>query len=459
MHPLPVGELAATPWSLSPFWFIALALGIPGLLWLGLAWRRALLECPNRIRRAGLKEMRRLLKSLQRSNATPRPAHLHAWLRATARVWDIRTSAPCVTEITQAAHALTGDAAVTSRWRALWQTTEHGLYGPNVQPTRDWLQDATSVAATVEMPKRERMFPNRLGHWLPSVAGAMLIVILVGSQAFADVPWSAPPAPGSPAPTSGLGVPPPPTAQAEPEMAVEEPPEELAPEVAEHAQAALQNNWNDWAAHRNLAAYQTQQGELNLAIAHAAAAFIQHPTGSDTRDALLAALGETETVDRNLRRLLSGAWYERAPALLSPAGWQRLALFAALLTAAGCCVLVLSLYSRGDESRLRGVTVLWAGRSVAALGAIVLIASVASWNAYGSFAHPHAAILIQSANVSPVPTDLVPTEETSPLSAGTVVVGGRPFLGWRKVDGEREISGWVRGSALLPLYASRAPSK
>lgn len=455
MHPLPVGELAATPWSLSPFWFIALALAVPALLWLGLAWRRALLECPNRIRRAGIKEMQRLLKTVRRTATPPRPAHLHAWLRATARVWDIRTSAPCVSEVSQAAHTISGDAAVSTRWRDLWQTTEHRLYGPNVQPTQEWLRDATTVAATVDMPKRERLFPNRLGHWLPSVASAMLVVVLIGSQAFADVPWSAPPEPGSPAPTSGLGVPPPPTTEAAPEAMSEEPPEELAPEVAEQAEAALQNNWNDWAAHRNLAAYQTQQGELNLAIAHAAAAFIQHPTGSDTRDALLTALGETETVDRNLRRLLSGSWYERLPALLSPAGWQRMALVATLLTAAGFCFMVGSLYSSGKQSRLPQVAVVWAGRGVAALGAIVLVASVVSWNAYGSFAHPEAAILVQNANVSPVPTDLVPNEETSPLTAGTVVVAGRSFLGWRKVAGEREISGWVRGNALMPLYASR----
>ncbi|WP_129779611.1 hypothetical protein [Peristeroidobacter soli] len=448
MQPLPVGEIAATPWSLNPFWFIALALAVPALLWLGLAWRRALLECPNRVRRAGIKELRRLLKSLGRIDTPPRPAHLHAWLRATARVWDIRTSAPCVGEVSQAAHTLSGDSTVSSRWRELWQTTERGLYGPDADPTREWLQHATTVAATVDMPKRERLFPNRLGHWLPSVAIATFVVI-IGSQAIADVPWSAPPESGSPAPASGLGVPPAPTS----EIAI--PAEPLAPEVAEHAQAALVNNWNDWAAHRNLAAYQTEQGELNLAIAHAAAAFVQHPTGSDTRDALLAALGETETIDRSLRRLLSGAWYQRAPTLLSPAGWQRLALFAALITAAGFCVMVVSLYSPAHRQQASRDLVVWTGRSVTALGAIVLVASVASWNAYGAFNQPEAAMLVQNANVSPVPTDLVPTEETSPLSAGSVVIAGRSFLGWRKVEGDREISGWVRGNALMPLYASR----
>ncbi|HEY5760387.1 MAG TPA: hypothetical protein VIU34_31400, partial [Steroidobacter sp.] len=224
MQALPVGELAATPWSLSPFWFIALALGLPALLWLGLAWRRALLECPNRIRRAGIKEMRRLLKSLQRSDTAPRPAHLHAWLRATARVWNVRTSAPCVGEVTQASHALSGDTVVSSRWTELWQTTEQGLYGPNESPPREWLQHATIVAATVDMPKRERLFPNRLGHWLPSVTVALLIVVAFGSQSFADVPWTSPPVESTAAPSA--------------EASADAPPEPLAVEVAEEAEAA-----------------------------------------------------------------------------------------------------------------------------------------------------------------------------------------------------------------------------
>src|SRR5688572_29768745 len=105
MQALPLGQLGSTPWSFSPLWFVALALIVPALAWLGLAWRRALLECPNRIRRAGVKEMRRLLKALHRTDTPPRPAHLHAWLRATARVWDVRTSAPRISEVSQAAHA------------------------------------------------------------------------------------------------------------------------------------------------------------------------------------------------------------------------------------------------------------------------------------------------------------------------------------------------------------------
>lgn len=450
MHPLPMGELAATPWSFSPFWLIALALGVPALLWLVLAWRRALLECPNRVRRAGVREMRRLLKSLQRTDSPPRPAQLHAWQRATARVWDVRTSAPCVNEILQAAHSLSGDASVIPRWRDVWQRTEHGLYGPNLQPPSEWVQDVSNIAATVDMPKRERFFPNRLAHWLPSMACAVLLAAIFGSAPVqADVPWSAPDIAAPEVRSEEIATEVADDTQGAPEM----PSEELAAEVEDVAEAALAANWNDWAAHRNLAVYQTQQGELFPAIAHATAAFVQHPTGSDTRDALITALGETEMVDRNLQRLLSGRWYERAPALLSPASWQRLALLAAFVAAAGLCVMICSLYSLGTPLLSRNA-LQWTGRGIAALGTLVLVTALLSWNAYGAFAHPEAAMLVQNANVGPIPTDLVSMEETSPLSAGSVVIAGRSFLGWRQVEAEREISGWVRGNTLMPLYAA-----
>lgn len=435
MQALPLGDLSSTPWVFSPLWFLAMALAIPGLVWLSFAWRRALLECPNRIRRAGVREMRRLLKSLQRSDGAPRPSHLHAWLRATARVWDVRTSAPCAVEVSQAAQALTGDANVTSRWRELWQVTEHGLYAPDARPTQDWLNRAADAAASLDAPKRERFFPNRLAHWLPSLSLALLVIVGLAPPATdADVPWSAPPPSAQP------------TEQPTPVV--------LSPEVQQTAQAALDAHWNDWAAHHNLAAFQAQEGELNLAIAHATAAFVQHPAGATTRETLLAAFGETPGVDPDLRRLLSGAWYERAPTLLSPSGWQRLALLAGLIVAAGLSVMVVALYAPRGVARLSPAALTWAGRGSLAFGALLLAVALSSWSAYGALGQPEAAILVQGANVSPVPTDLVPVEETSPLAAGAIVVTHRTFLGWREVSTTADTSGWIRSSAVMPLYAS-----
>lgn len=457
MQPLPLGEIAATPWPLHPLWFCVMALAVPAAVWLVLAWRRVLLECPNRVRRAGVKEMKRLLKKLQRSDRAPQPAHLHAWLRASARAWNVRTSAPCVAEVTEAAHALTGDPSVSARWRDLWQQTEHGLYAPDARPAPDWLERAISAAATVGVPKRQRWFPNRLADWVPCVALSMFVLCLVAAPVTdADVPWSAPPVSEPEAESSAE----PPSAA--PDSLDEDSPAEEMPQLvvsaedAQAAQAALQAHWNDWAAHLNLAAYLTQEGDLNRAIAHATAAFVQHPAASVTRDTLLAAYGETPSVDANLRRLLSGSWYQRLPTLLSPAGWQRLALVAGLIFAAGLSGMIVAWYLPASGGMRVPAQWLWAGRAAAAVGAVVMLMAVSNWNAYGTLSRPAAAILIQNTNASPVPTELVPVEETSPLAAGAVVLTHGTFLGWREVSSTRpEVSGWVRSHAVMPLYASR----
>jgi len=425
MEPLPLGELSVTPWSFSPLWCLAMAVAIPGAVWLLLAWRRALLDCPNRIRRAGVKELRRLLRDVRRLDGTPGPAHLHGWLRAAARVWDVRTSAPGVSEVSQAAHALSGDETVSARWRDLWHATERGLYATEARATQNWFEHAVDAAASVGMPKRERLFPNRLAHWLPSIGVALFLVTCLLPPAIdADVPLSSP-------------------------TATQPATSRMPPEVQQAAHSALDANWNDWAAHHNLAALHTQEGELNLAIAHATAAFVQHPAATATRNTLLAALGETQTVDPNLRRLLSGAWYERAPTLLSAAGWQRLALASGLILATGLSVMVFAMYAPGTPR------LLWAGRGGFAVGALLLIAAISSWNAYGALNQPAAAVLVQAANVSPSPTDLVPVEETRPLAAGAVVLTHRSFLGWQEVSSGPDASGWIRSSAVMPLYASR----
>lgn len=430
MQPLPLGDLAATPWPVSPLWFVALALALPAIAWLAFAWRHALLEDPNRNRRAGVREMRRLLHDLRRSGDAPAPAHLHAWLRAAARAWDVRTSAPAAHEISQAAHTLTADASVSSCWRDLWLATEYGLYSGTARPDRDWLERASEAAAALSMPRRERLFPNRLSHWLPGLTVLLISVACLTPPALnADVPWSAPP------PSEEPAVP------------------RLSEEMQQAALGALNSSWSDWAAHRNLAAYQIQEGDLNRAIAHATAAFVQNPA-STTRETLLAALGETPAIDPNLSSLLYGAWYERFPALLSAAEWQRVALAAALVSAAGLMVLVFTLYAPAVVGRITASTLKWVGSCTGAVGVLTLAAAVAGWSAYGELNQPAAAMLVQNVNVSPVPTDLVPQEETAPLAAGTVVVADRTFLGWRQVSRGSDTSGWIRSEGLMPIYAT-----
>jgi hypothetical protein len=426
MEPLPLGEISATPWSFHPLWFVLLAVAVPAAAWLVFAWRRAFEEDPQRLRRSGVREMQRLLKGIRRSRSSPQSRHLHAWMRATARTWGVRASAPTSREVTQAVQAITSDAAVTSEWRTLWKETERGLFAADAAPPRDWLEQATSAAAEVKMPAREQRFPNRRRHWLPSVAVAAALAASGMTPRAVKAELPAQPA----------------------EAAV------LAPEIdaqaRQAAQKALELNWNDWAAHHNVALGQMQEANWNAAIAHATASFLQNPSSPATRDTLLVALGQTASADPHLRRMLSGMWYERVPALLSAAGWQRLAFVSGLLAAAGLTTMVLALYLPNR----RALTV--AGRSGFAAGVLAFAAATASWDAYGELSRPEAAILTQNVNLSPAPTDLVPTEETSPFAAGTVVRTHRSFLGWQQVSVGGKTLGWIRRNAVLPFYEKRS---
>ena len=396
---LPMGDIAATPWPFNPTWFLLLSVLVPALAWFICAWKRALDEDPHRIRRSGAKELRRLLKSIR---SAPQPRHLQGWIRAAAKTWDVRVSAPTAQEISGASHALTGDAALTSKWRELCHATERGLFAANPTPPGDWLERASAAATEVQIPRRERWFPNRIGHWLPSVAAVALSVACLAAHA----------------------------------------------DIHDKAVQALRANWNDWAAHHNLAVSRIQEENWNAAVAHATASFLLHPSSTANRETLRLSLEQTGTADATLRRLLFGVGYQRIPALFSPAGWQRLTLVASLALAAALTTLVIALYRKAERRPL-----IWAGRAGLALGVVLFALAVFGWKAYGSLSQPTAGILLRAVNLSPAPTDIVPEEETSPIAAGTVVLTQRSFLGWQQISYGNGVSGWVRRNAVMPFYA------
>lgn len=420
MQALPVGEISATPWSFSPLWFGLLAVGVPALVWLGCAWWRALQEDPNRIRRKGVRELRRVLRSVRRSRGSPQPHHLHAWLRASARTWGVRASAPTANDVRQAMASITDDGSVTSRWCDLWHMTERSLFAANTSPAQDWFERACRAAAQVRIPRRERRIPNRRSHWLPPVAALVLVVSVAAAPGYSSAQEDAP----------AIGE------------------EAVFRDAHDVSIQALDASWNDWAAHYNVAGLQMHEGNWSLAIAHATAAFLQNPSSAEVRAALRIALGQTENADPRLRRMLSGAWYERIPALMSAASWQRMGLAAGVLLTAGLAASVLAMYFPAYKRAL-----FWTGRNAAALGAVLFVVSVTSWNAYGTMSKPDAAMLLQRVNVRPAPTDLVPEAESSPAAAGTIVTLRRSFLGWQQVVVSENLTGWVRRNAVMPFYA------
>lgn len=415
LQPLPVGESGSMPWPFSPAWFAVPALLLPAALWLGLAWMRAIHTDPTRLRRLGIRDLRRLLAELRRSAAPPRARDLHRWLNATARAWNLRLSAPTADDVSRAVSELTNDAALTATWRELWCATECGLFAADARLPADWLQRASSAAGQIEVPKRQHRFPDRRDHWIPSMlALAMAAAILVPAPARAD------------------------------DAAVTD-----YAEVQQAALSALQTNWQDWAAHENLAIYNIQAENWNVAVAHGTISFLLDASTPQVRDNLRVALAQTAMADPTLKRLFFGAWYERLPTLFTAGGWQRLALAAGLLLVAGLATMVFALYRR------KRWLLMIVGGSGSAVAALAVVVAAVCWNAYGDLRLSNAGIVMQKVNLNPAPTDLVPQEETAPLAAGMTVQILRSFLGWKQIAAGRDLSGWVRESAVLPVYAER----
>jgi hypothetical protein len=428
-----LGQLSATPWSFHPAWFLLLAFGVPALGWLGFAWKRALDEDPHRLRRAGLRELRRLLARVGRSNNAPQPLHLHGWCQAAARTWGVRVSTPTGGQVTRSLDALTaGDGTTTTLWRELWSVTERGLYAAGGATPADWVERARAAAAKVQLPKRERWLPDRRAHWLPSrtATAAAVLGLTLGCGAFVLSSNTAR-ADQTPAPASQ--------------------PAPISQKEQQAAANALRLHWNDWGAHYNIATAQIQAGNWNYAVAHAATAFLLQPSSAANRDNLRFAIQQTGSMDPTLRRLLYGPWFQQFPALLSPARWQQVGLGASLVLAAGLTAMVVALYL---PARRRPLTV--GGRGGIIAGGAVMVVALISYNAYGMLAHSTAGILVESVNLSPSPTELVPEQETFPASAGSVVVPERSFLDWRQVSLGANVSGWTRENAVMPFYqASR----
>ncbi len=424
LEALQMGQDATTPWGFSPMWFLVLALAVPALAWLAFAWKRALDEDPHRLRRRGRRELTRLLGQMGKLGTSPAAVHLHAWMRAAARTWNVALSTPTPAQITAAVQTHSADTAQHAQWQQLWKTTERGLFAPEGGPPGDWLQTASSAAASVTIPKRERWFPNRRRHWLPMLG--LLLALTFGGMAQDSTAQDA-----SATLASDVALP---------------DAEDLAP-TRQQAEQALEVNWNDWAAHYNMAAAYMQHQRWNASVAHGTIAFLQHPGSSDSQDNLRFALTQTQSPDPTLHRLLSGFWYERLATFMSPAQWQRLALFGSLLLAAGLTLAVTHMYLPQRRPAI------FAMRGVIAAGALVMLVSVHGYSTYGRLADPRAAILVQSLEIGPEPSDLTPREKSSPAMAGTIVQARREFLTWQQVKVRKDLTGWVRRDALMPFYA------
>ena len=342
----------------------------------------------------------------------PRAYELHAWLMMAARTWGVRLAAPTSVDIARSQHALAESTELMAEWRELVTSVERAVFADHQSLPENWVLRAARAASLVAVPSRVRWLPNQRRDWWPTATTFMVVMLLI---------------------PIGLA--------------------QSASTAKMAAELVVARHWNSPAAHHRIAVSHLEKQELNTALAHALTAFAQDP--NDERAATLQqTLAGNESAARDIRDLLAAKGLKALPRQFSPATWQRIALVSALLTAAMLCTLLVLLFQRRSLARFvyatqRATPVII---STTTLLVGVFVVATTCWQQWGVLNKPSAAITLRTGNLAPIPTDLLPEQETTRLDSGSVITVQRKFLDWRKVETTDGLTGWVRKDTLFPVF-------
>jgi tetratricopeptide (TPR) repeat protein len=415
--PLPGPARGFAPLPLRPLVWICLLSAVlcPLLLWLVLAALRSRERDPQRRRREAHAALRQALATL-RSAGTQRSAlsdQLRAWQSETAALWEIPHAAPG----TPLVHAsIVRQSLNASAWAKLWDEADRALHGRDVTLPTDWVSRAEAALQAVKVPGWNpfSLFAGR--NLLPFLATLILLALcLAPSSARADA--------GADAYKRG-------------DFAA----------AASAWQEAQQAAPADWSVRHNLGLALAQQDRWAEAAAHWTGAFLLNARADATRWDLNLGIQRSGLANPQLVELSRGEGRYKVARLATPGEWQFALLGAALLLAVALVLLLLQGYRR-----IRG----W-GKPTALTASLlaVILAGTATFSlhTYGQLAHPDAVFVWRATTLRSIPTDADTAQKTSPLSAGSIAVVEKTFLGWTKLSFPGGQSGWVRQEELIPLY-------
>lgn len=422
--PLPLGKTGAVPTQAPrwPWWMAAL---LPAsVLWTGLALRRAQVSDANYERRRARRALRRWVRRLRRERGAPAAAALERWQRLTAAMMGVTRAAPTATDIVRALDDIEG-APDKQVWFTLWLEARRAIYGAAHPLPADWVARAFGAVEATRVLRASSVWPQGRKHWLPLACWiACLDFVLPIPDAVA-------------ASEAGAGI----------ERGAE------AYSAGDYAgartawQAWLAEHPTDWAAHTNLGLAYAQETIWGGAAAHWTAAFLQAPRDPVVAANLRLGLAHLDGVDPALRRVVEGPWYDRAIGAFSPAEWEAVGRWAAVLSALGLCGLVVSFYG-GSVGARRTAQIVVAGGVV--LGGL----SFAAGERYGILGDPAVACIVRATDLRPVPSDLVEQQQMAPLLPGRLVIVDGTYFGWLRIRVGNETVGWVRRGMVLPLYVA-----
>ncbi|WP_158277595.1 BatD family protein [Opitutus sp. ER46] len=412
---------APRPLALRPLlaWLIAPFGGVL-LLWLALAWRRALRTDPIRPRREAHARLTGLLTQMQASAGTPAPEQLRAWQRDSATLWGVAHAAPATWVLAAATNDARGGSNSPTdgaAWATLWREADRALYGPRPELPADWVARAEAALEAKRIPSFQphRLFLPR--NLLP-FAAALAVAALLPLTAFA-VPALAPEA----------------SYRAGNFAAAEE-----------GWRAALAQNSTDWIAHHNLSLALTQQDKAGPAAAHAVAALVQHPNDPAVRWNFAYTAGKAGFAPDPLMPLLKDGPTHAIATLAGPAGWQRWLIVAAGIDALALGLMLVNAY--GPRRR----ALFWTASGAGAAAIVLALVALFGLRVYGETAHADAVITWETTTLRSIPTEADTTQKTSALPAGSVARVDREFVGWKRLVFSNGQTGWVRQEELVPLW-------
>ncbi len=437
--PIATGRHGFTPWPVRTLVMVCtgIAVVIPLLAWLVLAALRSRQTDPQRRRREARRRLAGILAGLRSAGARlPTPDfHLRNWQRETAVLWGIAHAAPGTPLLHSGVASRARDAAGV--WSKLWQETDRALHGPAAPLPSDWALRAEGALRAAQVPAwnplslfaLRNLFPN--GREKPGRLNAEGLSLLTRAAGWLVLLCSL-----SAFPPSAFG--------AEPAMDAYQHGDFPAAETG--WRSAITTAPSDWAARHNLGLALGQQDRWAEAAAQWTSAFLLDPRADPTRWDLALGMQHSGMAPPELVGFSRGEGAHGIARAASPGEWQLALAGAALLLAAALLLLLLHGYRRlGGWTKPVALT--------ASLLAVLLAAAATfSLHTYGQLAHPGVALVWKQSVLHSIPTDADTSQKASPLSAGSIAVVDRTFLGWSRLVFPAGQAGWVRTDDLQLLY-------
>jgi hypothetical protein len=433
--PLPGSADAPLPLDPRTLIVASFAPAIPLLVfWFMLALRRAKQTDPLRPQREARARLAATLAELRTTTDRAQiTAFLQSWQRDTAALW------PLVRAVPSASDFSAPDGDVTTRplraqpsvsqpstlhsqlpstsWSALWLEAERCLYRSDTPLPPDWIARAQTALAARPVKSFSAFSVFLPRNLLPFAATVALIAfLLTPTDAHAQDPAKA------------------------------------AYDRSDFTTA--EKNWREqfaktpanWIAHHNLALALAQQNRWQEAAAHAAAAFIQHPGDPSVRWHLALTLDKAGYSPTTISAFINPSPLHSLARRFSPAEWQRIIIASCALAAIAFALGLLRVH--GARSRALKPTA-W---TLASIAVCAFAAALLSIHLYSPTADLRAALIWKQTTLRSIPTEADTTQKTSPLSAGSIAVVDKTYLGWSRLAFSNGQTGWVRHEELVRLW-------